>query len=210
MSKISLTQMGASVAALLLAAAPALAENDAAGNGDEAPFLIQWSPGEFIWTLVLFLILLVVLVKYVWPPILNGLKDREDKIRMDLANAEQARREADEALEQYKAQLAESRKEAQQIIEQSRADAQKVAAELKGQAQQEIEQMRTRAQHEIRAAQEQAIAEVYARTAELATHIAGRILQREINAEDQKALIDSSLNELAQHSVAETGVGGQA
>ena len=196
------------LAAVMVSAAPAFAET-AAEAEEELPSLLSWSPGEFIWTLLLFVILLTVLVVFVWPPILRGLKDREEKIRMDLANAEQARKEAAESLEQYKAQLAESRKEAQQIIEQSRVDAQKVAADLKAQAQQEIEQMRKRAQQEIRAAQEQAISEVYTRTAEIATHIAGRILQREINAEDQRALIDGALSELAQAGT-EQSVSGQA
>lgn len=197
MSRFWHTRVGLTAAALTLIASPVFAET----NGEEAadaPFLIQWSPGEFIWTLILFIILLAVLVKYVWPPILNGLKDREAKIRNDLNEAEKARKEAQTSLEQYKAQLAEARKEAQQIIEQSRTDARAVAEDLKTQAQHEIDQMSVRAQREIRAAREEAIAEVYARTADLATHIAGRILGREISVDDQKALIDSSLSELAR------------
>lgn len=181
-------------AVLMAGATPLLAAPE---EQAEMPMLIQWAPGEFIWTIILFLILLAVLVKWVWPPILKGLKDREDKIRNDLEEAEKARKEAAESLEQYKAQLAESRREAHQIIEQSRSEAQKLAQEIKSQAQTDIDQMRTRAQRDIRAAREEAIADLYARTAEVATHIAARILEREISADDQKALIDRALNELS-------------
>ena len=82
------------------------------------------------------------------------------------------------------------------MIEQSRADAAKLAGELKAQAENEVAQLRQRVQNEIRTAKEQAIGEIYAEAAMLATQVAGKILQREINPDDQKALVEQSLGEL--------------
>ena len=165
---------------------------------EELPFLIQWTPGEFFWTLALFLLLLTVLVRFVWPVILKGLQDREQKIRADLAEAEKARDDAQHTLGQYRQQLAEARREAQKLIDDSRIEAERAAARIKEQAQTDISQMRQRATAEIRSAREQALAEIYEQTAALATHVAGQILQREIKAEDQRDLVERSLSAFAE------------
>lgn len=201
------------VAAVVALSAPvaAFAADPVEGEA-EAPPLLNVDPGMYFWQILLFLLLFGVLAKWVWPHILTGLQQREQRLRDDLTQAEQARKEADETLQQYKTQLAEARKESQQIVEQSRGEAQKVADQLKAQTQEELQQMRQRVQREIEAAKEEAVADVYERTAELATHIAGRILQRELSVDDQKALVESSLNELerAEQSEAAQSVGGQA
>ncbi len=219
-NRAQLKRSVAAMFALLIVSSPQLvmaaSEPEAAGGGHAegggiASRLLGPELGTAVWTIVLFALLLAVLGKFVWPHILKGLKDREDRIRYDLEQAEQQREEAGQTLQQYKSQLAEARKEAQQLIEQSRSDAQKVAEDLKAQAQNDIQQMRDRAQREINAAREEAVAEVYERTAEIATHIAGRILRREISADDQKDLVEASLNELARtEQAAAPSVSGQA
>lgn len=164
--------------------------------GHEQPFILDVDLMSAIVNLIVFLLLLAILAKFVWPPILKGLQDREGKIRSDLESAERANREAAATLSQYKAQLAEAQREAQRVIEQSKQDAQRVAAQLKEQAQNEITASRQRAENEIRTAKEQALAEIYEQTANLATQVAGQILQREIRPEDQQALVQQSLGRL--------------
>lgn len=167
------------------------------GHGEaESPPLLNVSPGQYFWTLLLFLALLAVLGKWVWPPILKALQDRESKIREDLKQAEQANQQAQQTLDQYKQQLAEAQKESQRIIDQSRQEAQTLAKQWKEQTQQELDQMRQRAEQEIRTAKEQAIGDLYEQSARVATDVAGRILQREISDADQKELIEQSLREL--------------
>ena len=151
---------------------------------------------EMLWSIVVFAIFFGVLSLVVWPKILGGLQAREEKQRTDLQRAEKAAADAAATLKQYETQLAEARKEAGQMIEQSRADAAKLAGELKAQAENEVAQLRQRVQNEIRTAKEQAIGEIYAEAAMLATQVAGKILQREINPDDQKALVEQSLGEL--------------
>lgn len=199
----------------LACAAPAWAEealpadayadqvHDQAAEEHPKPPLLSLDPGVAVWNLLIFLIVLGLLGKFVWPVILKGLQDRENKIRSDLEQAQQAAAQAQATLEQYKEQLAQARKEAQQIVEQSRADAQKVAADLREQAQQEIAQAHQRAQAQIRNAKEQAVAELYAQAATLATQVAGRILQRELRPQDQQALVEQSISELARSAQAQ-------
>ena len=168
---------------------------EAAAEGEVGLLDPQWGP--LIWQIILFVILIAVLGFLVWPQVLKGLQQREDKIRTDLEGAERANRDAAATLEQYKKQLADAQREAQQVIEQSRTDAQRVATQLKDQAQSDIQQMRQRAENDIRAAKEQAIADIYDQTATLATRVAGQILRRELTPEDHQALVRESLEELA-------------
>lgn len=147
---------------------------------------------------IVFLTLLWVLKSKAWGPILSGLQDRENKIKGDLEHAENAAREATEKLEQYNQQLTQAQAESARVIEQARADAQRVASQLKDEAQTDINAMRDRAQGEIEAAKQQALTDIYEQTASLATQVAGRILQREINSADQQQLVDESLAQLRQ------------
>lgn len=149
---------------------------------------------------IVFFLLIVILKKMAWGPILQGLVDREKKIKDDLQQAETAARQATATLEQYRKQLAESHAEARRIIEQGRADAEKLAASLHQQAEADINAMRVRAQAEITNAREQAVAELYSQAATLATSVAGKILQRELNPADQQRLVEESLATLQKSS----------
>ena len=154
---------------------------------------------QAIAAIIVFVLLMVVLKKMAWVPILKGLQDRENKIRSDLEEAEDSAKSATETLKQYKAQLAQAQHDADRIIEQSRSDALKLGDQLKDQTQSEITAMKQRAANDITRAKEQALADLYSQTATLATAVAGRILQRQINPDDQRELIDQSLAEFKKH-----------
>ena len=149
---------------------------------------------------VVFIVVLIVLKKTAWGKILQGLQDRETRIKNDLEGAERSAKEAQKTLNEYQQQLAAANDEVRQVIDQGRADAQKIAAQIKQQAQDEIGQMRNRAESEIAAAKEQALNEIYAETATLATEVAGRILKRQISVEDQQQLVQDALAELTRTS----------
>jgi len=155
---------------------------------------------QSIAALIIFLGLLAILGKYAWGPILQGLQDRENKIRDDLVAAEKAAADAHATLEAYRRELAQAQEKARLIIEQSRKDAERVAADIKASAQIDIAQAKERAERDIQSARDQALAEIYEQTAELATDVARRILQREVNTDDQKRLVDASLAKLREAS----------
>ncbi|MFA9478981.1 F0F1 ATP synthase subunit B [Phycisphaerales bacterium AB-hyl4] len=191
-------RFGITTTAALALTAPAFAQEVIEAAEAGSPGLLDWDPGEYIWTLIVFLGLLAILIKFVWPAILKGLQERELKIQSDLKRAEKANVDAQQTLEQYKAQLAEARKEAQHMIDQSRTEASRAAAQIKDEAQKELAQMRQRAERDIAAAKEQAIAELYEQTATIATDVAGQILRRELSADDQRALVEQSLSKLGE------------
>jgi F-type H+-transporting ATPase subunit b len=166
----------------------------------EDPSVLAGTIIQSLTALIVFAILLAVLVKFAWGPILKGLQDRESKIRQDLEAAERGARQAAATLAEYEKQLTAARDESRRIIEQGRADAQKIAAQLRDQTEQEGQVLRQRAQQDIRTAKEQALAEIYAQTASLATQVAGRILQREIRPEDQHQLVQRSIEELVKRN----------
>lgn len=157
--------------------------------------------GEAFWNLLVFLIVLAILAKFVFPVIRDGLKAREEKLEGDLTAAEQARAEAEASLDEYKSKIAEAQKEAQKVVEEAKKAAEQVASKVKADAESEIIKMRERAESEIASAKDAALNEVYAQTAELSTQIAGRILKREISSADQQALVTESLEALTKSGV---------
>ncbi|QDU32836.1 ATP synthase subunit b [Poriferisphaera corsica] len=183
-------------ATLWLGGAEAFAASDAGGDDN----LLKPMLGQFAWQLILFLVLFVVLTIFVWPPILKGLQDREAKIKGDLSSAEKAAKDAAGTLEEYKAQLADAQKKAQEVIEEGRTAATKLSAELKTQAESEIQAMRERAGAEIRGAKEEALAQIYEQAAVMSTQVAGQILRKEISVDDQRGLIDASLQALKERN----------
>ncbi len=147
-------------------------------------------------TLLIFVCLLIVLGKFAWGPIVSGLKAREDKIRQDIADAEAASARAQATLNEYNAKLAEAETRVREMLSKAAADGEKLATAIRMQGQQEAEETRERAMRDIDAAREGAINEIYEQAATLATNVAEKILRRNLNAEDQKDLVNRSLEQL--------------
>lgn len=148
-------------------------------------------------TLIVFSLVLFVLGTTVWPKILKGLNDRADKIREEIASAEAARKQANDALQQYEKNLAEARAEAQAMLDQTKTQQAALAADLRAKAEAELADMRDKARRDIDAARKAAVNELYAEAANLATLMASKVLQREVSDQDNKTLLDESLAELA-------------
>jgi F-type H+-transporting ATPase subunit b len=183
---------------VLLSAAPLLAaEVEHAEEGSGSPLT---GPREgliaAVTTLIIFALLVRVLGKLAWGPIASGLKSREDKIRKDIKDAEDARARAEATLKQYNDQLATAEGKVRDLMAKASADAEKLATNLRMQAQQESEEIKERANREIDAARKAAVADIYAQAAELSTGIAEKILRRNLNADDQRALVNESLERL--------------
>ncbi|MFM8639372.1 MAG: hypothetical protein ACKOEL_01865, partial [Planctomycetota bacterium] len=111
--------------------------------------------------------------------------------------AEDARAAAKAAQAEFERSLASAREEAANMIKQARADAQRVADELKATNDQELAEKVARANADIEAARKAAVADMQAQAAALATEIAGKILRRQVNDQDNQRLVQESLKELA-------------
>lgn len=169
---------------------------EAAGPSPEKLVDPRTGWASLVTALIMFTLLLWLLSKFAWGPILKALRDREVKIRTEIENAENARRKADAALASYEKELARARAEASQMIMQAKADAQRVADELRSRNEAELYAMKTRARDEIETAKRQALTEIYNQASVLSTMIAGKILEREVRAEDHSRLISESLQQL--------------
>lgn len=160
-----------------------------------APMQFDWVPHLF--TLVVALLAFFILQRFVWPVITKALDAREAKILGDLKAADEAREQARAALADYERSLANARQEATKMIGQARADAETVAGELRAKNEADLGELKARAMREIDSARLSAVTELHAEAAQLAVIIAGKILEREVNAGDQQRLIEESLRDLA-------------
>src|SRR5687768_15320361 len=174
--------------------------SDAHGGHAQPPLLpdptSRTTQLQALWVVIIFVILLMILYPTAWRNVLAGLKKREERIRKDIADAEAARAKAEATLKEYNAQLAAAEARAREIITTGQADAERLATSMRQQAQQESEEIRTRATKEIEAARDQAKTEIHTYAAELAVSIASKILRRNVNADDQRELVQQSLEQL--------------
>lgn len=181
-----------------LTATPAFASQPEAAAAEGAHAATGVSPfagdvGNALWTLVVFAVLLWVLGKFAWGPILRGLQGREDYIRLALEKAKQDREAAEHRLGEYEAKLAAARTEVDAILEEARRDADALRQREEERAREESQQMIARAKREIDVAKDTAVKELYAQAGRLTTDAASRILKREIKAEDHERLIAESI-----------------
>jgi F-type H+-transporting ATPase subunit b len=151
-----------------------------------------------IWTVVVFLVLLFLLKKFAWGPMLEGLRKREDTIRSAVEEAKIARAETERARADFQRQLAEAHAEIPKLMEAARRDAQKLAEEMRARAAQEIQADRQRLRREIDTARDQALKEINDHAAQLATLISAKAIRRSLSPEDHRRLVDEALAELKE------------
>ena len=181
----------------LAIAAPALAQEHGGGGENN---LFAGDVGNAIWTLVIFLLVVFVLGKFAWGPILNTLQTRESFIHEALAKAKQDRDEAEARLREYEARLAQARGEATAIVDEGRRDAEVVKRRIEAEAKAEADRMIERAKREIQIAVETATKEMYQRAGILATKMATRIIGREMTPQDHERLIAEAIDDLGDRS----------
>jgi F-type H+-transporting ATPase subunit b len=180
-------RLAPATAALLWAATPALASEGGGGN------IFAGDLGNAIWTVVVFLVVLVVLGKFAWGPLLAGLQERERFIHDSLAQAKADREAAEARLREYEARLAQARAEATAIVEEGRRDAESVKARIEAKAREEAERMIERARREIGIATDTAVKDLYGLAGRLATDAASRIIRRELSGADHERLVAEAI-----------------
>jgi F-type H+-transporting ATPase subunit b len=165
-------------------------------GGVEAPNPILPEPNEIIWGGLSFLVLFVLMVRYGYPAITRAMDQRAERIRGDLDEATRARTEAETVLEEYRRQLADARNESNRIIEEARQTADQLRRDLMTRAEAEVAELRTRTRDDIEAAKGRAMAELRTEVSSLAIELAERVVGRNLDAESNKALVDSFISEV--------------
>jgi F-type H+-transporting ATPase subunit b len=161
---------------------------------DPAILDLRWDLG--LWTIVVFLLLFFVLRKMAWGPILEGLKKREDNIRLAVEEAKIARAETEKIRADFKAQMDKAYAEIPKIMDEARREAQQLADDMRAKANADIATERQRLRREIDTARDQALKELQDFSADLATRISSKVLKRAVSADDHRRLVDDAMKEL--------------
>lgn len=173
---------------------PVLASGGEAGNATaKLNPLTSWRGDMALWTAVVFLLLLLVLGKFAWGPIVQGLDRREQGIADQVAQAERNNQQARELLAQYEKKLADSREEIRKMIEQGRRAGEEAGRQVIEKAKEDAAAEHERALREIEAATAGALKELSERSATLAVQLAGRIVQAELKPADHAQLIAQAM-----------------
>jgi len=152
--------------------------------------------GNALWTLVIFAIVVVVLGKFAWGPVLSMLQQREQFIHKSLSDAKRDRDEAEARLKDYAAKLQSAQAEAVAIIEEARRDAERLREELRQRAKSESDTILKNAERQIELQTTRAVQQIRQEAVDMSVAIASKIIQRNISKEDNEKLINEALKQI--------------
>ena len=161
--------------------------------------LVQLDPGLFVWTILTFLVLLGVLAKFAWNPLLKMLKDREDLIRSSLEDAEKAQTELANLNAEREKIINKARSEAQSILSEGKVAASKLKDETLKAAKDQAKSILTDAEKQIRIEKHKAIEEIKSEVVDLSLSVATKLIKKNISREDNQTLIDESLENVMKY-----------
>ncbi len=156
--------------------------------------LLSIDPGMALFTLVIFLVLLAVLGRYAWTPLITGLKRREDAIRENIEAAAAAQAKVEQTRRQLEEKIAQVQHAAALQLQQAKADAARAADAIRQRAEAETKALKDQALRDIQMAQQQAMRELAVKAADLSVDIAERLLQRHLNDVDREKLLEESVS----------------
>ena len=170
--------------------------HEAPAHQDEGvPGLIPRGDLAF-WSLVTFTLMMLVLGKFVWPQLNDGLIERERKIRQDIADAEAGRHKSEAMVKEHEARLAKVQDEVREILAEARRDAEHTKLEIVTTAQKEAEATKIRAIAEIERSKDQALAELFDFVSSNVVHATEHMIGRSLDGSDHERLVRESLAQL--------------
>ena len=158
--------------------------------------LVQLDPGLFFWTIFTFLILLGLLARFAWRPLLAALETRQATIRQSLDDADAARKQLEQAQQNAEATMRQARVEAGTILSDTRAAAAAQREQILQDALAEVQARIANAERQIQLERDRAVAEVRREAVDVSLQIATKLIQRNISREDNEALIDDALKQV--------------
>jgi len=161
--------------------------------------LVQLDPGLFLWTILTFLVLLGVLAKFAWNPLLKMLRDREELIRSSLDDAEKARAELERLNSEGEDIVNKARSVAQTILSEGKAAASKLKDETLNAAKDQAKSILSDAKKQIRIEKDKAIEEIKSEVVDLSLSVATKLIKKNISREDNQALIDDSMENVTKY-----------
>jgi len=154
--------------------------------------------GNMIVMIVFFLLLLAILKKVAWGPLMDVMEERENFVANEIEVAEKNRKEAEAAAKEANAQLNQTREEAQKMIADAKGAGEKQQADIIEAARQEAARIKATATEDIQNEKEKALQELQDKVASLSVLVASKVIEKEINLEDQEALINDYIKEVGE------------
>jgi F-type H+-transporting ATPase subunit b len=162
--------------------------------------IMELNPGLTLWTAITFLLLIVVLAKFAFGPIVKMLAERERSIRDAIDQAKKERAEAERMLADQKASLAAAQREAAALAQKSRQDVEALRAELTANARKEADQLVATARQQIVEEKAKALSELKAQVADLAIDATRRLIQSSLDEKSQRALVEDYIAKLPERA----------
>jgi F-type H+-transporting ATPase subunit b len=159
-------------------------------------FLIKPGVGLMIWTLLVFVVTMVLLSRIAFPRISEALERRKRNIEESIDTAARTRKEADELLAEYRERLKEARSQAEEIVQRARQAADTHESESKERAQEILAEAAEKAQRDIEAASKRALDDIRREVADLTVMATEKVTRKALDADDQKRLVEEALGEL--------------
>ena len=154
--------------------------------------------GDILFQLVMFLVLLALLRKYAFGPLMGIMKQREEHIANEIGQAEKHHQEAKKLAEEQRELIKKSRQEAQDLIENARKLGEEQKEQIIAAARAEAERLKEAAKKEIEQEKEQAVAALRQQVASLSVLIASKVIEKELSEQDQAKLINDYIQEVGE------------
>lgn len=152
---------------------------------------------DLIFVMVNFLILVAILYKFMWGPVINMIDSRQQTIDDSLNKADAARKEAEQMSAKLAEEIADARRQAKSIIDEAQKSAETVKEDILAQARDSADSMLERAQAEIAKEKANAILEIKGEVADMVVSVAGRLLAENMSDQQHMALVDKYITEVA-------------
>lgn len=162
--------------------------------------LLDVNPGLVVWTLVTFLVVVLVLKKFAWDVILKALDERAETVQNDIKKASELRSEAEALLKDYEARLNSAKDEANAIVAEAKSDALKLKNKLLEETNSEVKAQKDQAVKEIELAKAKALGQLQTQLVEMTVTVAGKVLEKQLKSEDYKTFIETELDKLGKLS----------
>jgi len=166
-----------------------------------ADWFNEWflpDPGLFIWTVITFLIVLAILRWKAWGPLMEALDAREKQIEESLSKAEKVTADAEQQAAKNEEILNTARKEAQDIVTQAREAGDKLKHKLEEDGKEQYNGMLEKAKEQIDAEKQKALSEIKTTVVDIALKASERVIKRNLNNEDNKKLVEETVDEFKQ------------
>lgn len=163
--------------------------------------MVDLSPGTILAQMLNFFILVWILHRFAYKPLVGMMNARKEQIANDLASAEQSRLEAEQIKADYAAQIAKARQEAQEIVEKAHHQAKLSTAEEVAAARSQIENEKERARQDIAIERDRAMNSLRNEVVSLSVAMAGKVVAKDMNCETNTKLIEDAIRQLDSKTI---------